>query len=260
MNIAVFSRVVVTGLLCALVVMTSACSPGGDTDEVDTHAVPSVADDEPLNHVDTSGADLGKAQFYGQTRSGEATYYRATGKGNCSFEASDDLMVAAINTKDYDTAAMCGAYLTVTGPEGEVIVRIVDRCPACKPGDLDLSKQAFERVAKTSDGRVPVTWQIVSGSVSGPVEYFYMDGTTRYWTAIQLRNHRWPISRLEILPAKAKEWLKVERRVYNYFVYPKPIAAGSLKVRVTSVTGEILEDELPEPTGGLLIQGKAQFQ
>lgn len=197
---------------------------------------------------------------FGELHTGETTYYRATGDGNCSFGTSDDLMVAAINSKDYADAAMCGAYLLITGPAGTVTARVVDRCPGCKPGGLDLSQQAFERIAAKGTGRVPVTWQITAGPVSGPIVYHYKDGSTRYWTAIQLRNHRWPIASLEIMPKGGGDWINVQRRPYNYFVYPGTIAAGPLRVRVKAVTGAVLEDELPEPKGGLLVQGAAQFQ
>lgn len=199
-------------------------------------------------------------QTYGEVHRGEATYYRATGEGNCSFDASDDLMVAALNTTDYSTAAMCGAYIAVSGPKGTVTVRVVDRCPGCKPGGLDLSRQAFERIADITDGRISVTWQVVAGALSGPVAYHYMDGTTRYWTAVQLRNHRWPVAGLEIMPSGAGEWIRIKRRAYNYFVHPRPIAAGPLRVRVISVMGEVLEDTLPEPAGEMLVQGAAQFR
>jgi expansin (peptidoglycan-binding protein) len=195
----------------------------------------------------------------GDVHAGEATYYRATGEGNCSFEAADDLMVAAINTRDYAKAALCGAFLRVSGPRGAVTVRVVDRCPGCGKGGLDLSRQAFARVADPADGRVPVTWQVVSGPVSGPVAYHYMDGTTRYWTAVQIRNHRWPIAALEILPKGRSRWIPVKRRRYNYFVYPRPIAAGPVRIRLKAVTGGVIEDVLPEPASGLLVQGGAQF-
>lgn len=202
---------------------------------------------------------LEPAPTFGKAHRGVATYYAATGKGNCSFEASEDLMVVALNTADYADAALCGGYLNVAGPEGKVTVRVVDRCPGCKTGGLDLSKQAFKQIASLSRGRVPVTWQVVAGAVAGPVEYHYMEGSTRYWTAIQVRNHRWPIASLAIKPKASAEWLPVKRRRYNYFVYPRPIASGKVKVRLTAVTGTVLVDELPEPAGGLSIQGHSQF-
>ena len=190
---------------------------------------------------------------------GTATYYRATGKGSCSFDANSDLMVAAINPKDYASASMCGAYVSVTGPQGSVVVRITDVCPGCKEGSLDLSTQAFNRIASKSAGRVSVTWQIVPDTASGPVSYRYKESSTRYWTAIQVRNHRWPIASLEIRPNGSTDWLRLERKTYNYFTNSNRIPAGPLRVRVTGLTGEVLEDGLPEPKGGLVVPGAAQF-
>ncbi len=191
---------------------------------------------------------------------GEATYYPANGKGSCSFDASKDLMVAAINSRDYAGATMCGAYLAVTGPKGTVTVRITDLCPGCKQEALDLSKAAFSRIASRGTGRVPVTWRLVAGPATKTVEYLYKNSSTRYWTAIQVRNHRWPITTLEIKPKDSNGWIRLERRPYNYFVYSKTIPAGPLHVRVTALTGDIIEDELPEPKSGLRVHGSVQFQ
>lgn len=196
----------------------------------------------------------------GASHSGEATFYEATGEGNCSFDASTDLMVAAMNKSDYAAASMCGAYVAVTGPAGTVIVRITDKCPGCGQGDIDLSRQAFTKIADPAAGRVPITWQIVAGPISGPVAYRYKESSSRYWTAIQVRNHRLPISKLEIMPKGRTDWITVKRRAYNYFVYPTPIAAGPVRVRVTALTGDTLLDMLPEPQSDLLVQGNAQFQ
>lgn len=193
-------------------------------------------------------------------RSGDGTFYGATGAGNCSFDASpQDLMVAAMNQTDYAGSAICGAYVHATGPKGSVTVRIVDRCPECRPGDIDFSAEAFARIADPAAGRVPITWQVVAGDVSGPVSYRYKDGSTRFWTAIQVLNHRVPIASLAIRPSGASDWIAVPRLDYNYFVHPTPIAAGPLQVRVTASTGAVLLDTLPEPAGGITVAGQAQF-
>jgi expansin (peptidoglycan-binding protein) len=103
-------------------------------------------------------------------RTGEGTYYNADGTGNCSFDPSpEDLMVAAMNHADYDNAALCGAFIEVIGPKGRVVVRIVDRCPECARGDVDMSPQAFARIADLSAGRVPIRWRIVSLALTGPI-------------------------------------------------------------------------------------------
>ena len=194
------------------------------------------------------------------THTGEGTFYGATGQGNCSFDASpDNLMVAAMNQTDYAGSAACGEFVEVSGPKGKVTVRITDRCPECKPGDIDLSEQAFARIADPVAGRVPISWHMVHGDLSGPVAYRYKEGSTRFWVAIQVRNHRLPITGLEIKPSGSASWITVERLDYNYFVRPVAIAPGPLDVRVTALGGATLLQTLPEPQGGLVVQGTAQF-
>ena len=93
---------------------------------------------------------------------GEATYYNADGTGACGLPASPgDLNVAALNGEQY-AKSWCGKCALVTGPKGTVKVRIVDLCPGCARGDLDLSKQAFAVLAALSDGRVKIRWHTVA--------------------------------------------------------------------------------------------------
>lgn len=93
---------------------------------------------------------------------GEATYYAADGTGACGFAASpNDLNVAALNGDQYQKS-WCGKCVLVKGPNGSVKVRIVDLCPGCAHGDLDLSKQAFTAIAALSAGRVKITWHTVT--------------------------------------------------------------------------------------------------
>lgn len=94
--------------------------------------------------------------------SGEATYYATGGAGACGLKPrANDLMVAAMNKPQY-AKSVCGKCAQVTGPKGTTVkVRIVDLCPGCRRGDLDLSKQAFGAIAALSTGRVRITWHFV---------------------------------------------------------------------------------------------------
>ena len=173
--------------------------------------------------------------------SGEGTYYSADGTGNCSFDASpDDLMVAALNGPDYQTAALCGACLAVTGPNGAVTVRVVDKCPECQHGDLDLSPQAFQVLSPLAAGRIPITWRQVACDVTGPIAYHFKDGANAYWTAIQIRNHRYPIAKLEAMQGDA--YAALPRLDYNYFVQESGLGPGPYMLRVTDTRGHVVED------------------
>jgi expansin (peptidoglycan-binding protein) len=195
----------------------------------------------------------------GESQDGIATWYDADGSGNCSFDPSPvDLDVAALNTPQYAGAAMCGACLQVDGPSGSVTVRVVDRCPECASGHVDLSRQAFEKIAKLGDGRVSVKWKPVSCALSGNVGYHYKDGSSEYWTAIQVRNHRLPVKQLEV--RKGTEWVALPREPYNYFVAKSGVGPGPVTVRITASDGQTLEDTLTPAASDVAVVGSGQFR
>ena len=108
------------------------------------------------------GSDASRDAAGSVDYSGEATYYAADGTGACGLKASpNDLLVAAMNKSQY-SKSRCGQCVLVTGPKGTVKVRIVDLCPGCANGDLDLSEQAFAAIASLSAGRVKITWHVVT--------------------------------------------------------------------------------------------------
>jgi expansin (peptidoglycan-binding protein) len=201
-------------------------------------------------------------------RSGRATYYDANGDGNCMFGPSPgDLMVAAISHEDYGNpdpdagpaAVYCGAYVEVTGELGTVVVRIVDKCPdaLCESGHLDMSPQAFEKVAPIHKGIVPITWRVISPELGRPVAYHIKPGSNQWWTAIQVRHHRNPIVRLEYRNAEGA-WVEMQRQDYNYFV-GQSMGVGPYTLRVTDSYGNTLIDSgIPLAENGET-SGAAQF-
>jgi expansin len=191
--------------------------------------------------------------------SGIATYYDATGDGACMFGASpEDLMVAAMNAAEYNNASYCGAYVHVIGSQGEVTVRIVDLCPECKAGHLDLSQEAFAQIDELPLGRVNITWQLVSPEISGPIAYHFKDGSNQWWTAVQVRNHRNPIAKLEYLTDGV--WVNVPRTSYNYFVQTNPgMGTGPYTFRVTDWYGNVLTDSGIQHVENGTVSGVSQF-
>lgn len=209
-------------------------------------------DDKPRPLDATACARLGD-------HTGEATFYDADGSGSCSFEKSpDDLMVAALNGDDWDGSARCGACALVFGPAGKVVVRIVDKCPGCEKGDLDLSREAFAVIADPKLGRVPIRWALVGCDVDGPVRYRFKDGSSPHWTAFQVRNHRHRIASIEARPAGG-EWRPIRRELYNYFVTPKGLGEGPIAIRITDVHGQTIEDEGITPGDATEVAGASQL-
>ncbi|WP_405969391.1 expansin EXLX1 family cellulose-binding protein [Streptomyces sp. NBC_00988] len=176
----------------------------------------------------------------GTTYKGVATAYEAgDGDGACLFGPSDDMMIAAMNTTDYETSRACGAYVRVHAANGaSITVRITNECPLpCAPGQLDLSRQAFAELADLKVGRIPISWNLVSPSTSRTVSIRYKTGSNPYWCAIQVIGHRNPVARLDVRTSGG--WRQLPRTAYDYFVSADGSGCGST-IRITDVYGEQL--------------------
>jgi expansin len=193
----------------------------------------------------SGGGSSSGSIFSGEVKKGIATYYDADGSGNCSFDASpNDLDVVALNFPEYAKSAACGGCLNVKGPIGEVTVRVVDSCPGCNQGHLDLSEQAFVKVAEKKAGRVDITYQAVACNVSGNMSYHFKDGSSKFWTAIQIRNHRIPVTKVEY--KKGGAFVEMKRADYNFFIDDKGVGdqPNGLTLRITGADTKSVEDTI----------------
>ena len=198
--------------------------------------------------------------FSSEQVSGIATFYDATGDGACSFGKSSDLDVAAFDDADFAKSAICGACFDVSGPKGKVTLRIVDRCPGCQSHHMDLSASAFAKIADPVDGRVNITYQAVECKTPAVMSYQYKDGSHQFWTAIQIRDHRVPIAKVEA--KKNGAWEELTRTTYNYFLDDKGIKDDPIALRITSTDGQVVEDSMPgaATNGGKEFAGTVQFK
>lgn len=136
--------------------------PSGEADPDGTKALEDGGDfdDDSAEEASADGAttDAGPDARSETEYSGEATYYYTTQMGACGIPTPPDDLVAAINDEQY-SKENCGRCVGVEGPNGSVVVRIIDKCPGCDFGDLDLSDTAFTQIAEKSAGRVKITWK-----------------------------------------------------------------------------------------------------
>ncbi|KAJ1927650.1 hypothetical protein IWQ60_002753 [Tieghemiomyces parasiticus] len=104
----------------------------------------------------------------GEEFTGDGTYYSpSVGTGACGWDNSDSEKVVALNAPQFgegnpNSNSNCGKMVNIKGPKGEVQAKIVDKCPVCKSGDLDMSPGAFDEIADEADGRVSITWSFAS--------------------------------------------------------------------------------------------------
>lgn len=129
----------------------SAKVEGGVTPTADGGSAPPTATDGG------GGSDAA----LGTEMSGEATYYDPTGTSACGVKGTATSPYAAMNAAQYKKAD-CGKCVSVTGPKGTTVVSVVDKCPGCKAGDLDLGTSAFAKIANLSAGRVKIKWHFVA--------------------------------------------------------------------------------------------------
>jgi expansin (peptidoglycan-binding protein) len=190
---------------------------------------------------------------------GEATFYGGDGSGNCCFPATpNNRMIGAMNNTDYDESYSCGACVEVTGPSGTIDIRITDQCPECKPGDIDLSDTAFAKIAAPERGRVSISWRLIPCPVTGPIVYHFKNGSNPWWTAVQIRNHRYPLLRF-VYKTSGTEFSDVSRTDYNYFVKTDGMGHGPYIFQITDLHGHALVDTIISPPDSGDVPGSAQF-
>ncbi|KAG2205048.1 hypothetical protein INT46_010064 [Mucor plumbeus] len=95
--------------------------------------------------------------------SGDATFY-SVGLGSCGDTNSDSELVAALSEELMGTGSdgsYCGKSITIKGKSGKsVTVKVVDSCPSCGKGDIDLSPTAFKKLGSLDTGVLPITWSL----------------------------------------------------------------------------------------------------
>ena len=198
----------------------------------------------------------------GTVHSGEATFYGGGYEGGCAMldPVSKDYWITAMNLPDYNCAELAGAYLEVTGELGTINVLVTDLLPEGKKGDLDLYTDAFPLIAPAEKGRVPVTWKIVplDTAADAPLSYKYKVGSTEFWCAVQVRNHRYPIETLEYLNSDGA-FVKLPRRNFNYFEAQSGLGKGPFTFRITDIYGQVVIDEDIPFTPDEMQDGHVQF-
>ncbi|WP_346776024.1 expansin EXLX1 family cellulose-binding protein [Micromonospora sp. HNM0581] len=171
---------------------------------------------------------------------GKATFYDLGGSGgNCSYPAAPaDGNYVALGPAEYAAGAACGGYLDVTGPKGSVRVMVLDKCPECAPGHLDLSRDAFARIADPVRGVVDVSYRSVADPpLSGPLTFRIKEGASQWWFAVLVAGHGNPLRAVEVRQGSSGPWREAARESYNYWLIDSGAGPGPYQIRVTDTRG-----------------------
>ena len=195
----------------------------------------------------------------GAQTSGEATHYELAsgGMGNCSYPSPPaGQFYVALPPSEYGSSAACGSYLQVSGPDGSVTVEVVDQCPECQAGHIDLSEQAFAKIAPLSAGLVPVTYRTLADPpLPAPLSMLVKTGSSAYWLALLPINNGNPLATVAVSQGSGG-WQELSRTTYGYWLASSGAGPGPFSVRLTdslghqaTVHGITISPGVVQPTG-----------
>ncbi|ETL37849.1 hypothetical protein L916_10509, partial [Phytophthora nicotianae] len=110
---------------------------------------------------------------------GDGTAYTLgdTSSGNCNMMSALNFATtdyAALNNEQWSGLQNCGRCAEVSCADKRcadqtksVVVQILDRCPECKHGDLDLSPSVFKTLTGSHPSRYTIKWKFVDCPVAG---------------------------------------------------------------------------------------------
>jgi expansin len=194
-----------------------------------------------------------------QPYQGRATFFDAAnpagGLGNSGFDipTQDQLhKVVAINNIQWNGSEASGAFMEVSGPKqrdgaASIIVQVTDQLAERADG-MDMSAEAFAMVADPTDGIVNINYQLVGPPDDYVTAYGHkigdgivvetIAGTSSYYAATRLNNHRYPIESVELIEEDG-DLVQLNRESDNRFVmegnYP---LNGVQDLLVTDIFGQ----------------------
>ena len=167
-----------------------------------------------------SNAKLSSDLDLGKTYQGRATFYDAAnpagGKGASGYDnltGSNLAGITAINNVQWNGSEASGAFLEVSGPKqregaAPIVVQVSDLLYERADG-LDLSGEAFAKVADPVDGVVNIEYEMIGPGDNFKTPYGYTIGqgivaegipeSNPYYGAVRLNNHRYPIESVKLL-------------------------------------------------------------
>ncbi|GAA3290167.1 hypothetical protein Dvina_26920 [Dactylosporangium vinaceum] len=163
---------------------------------------------------------------------GSASYYTAGRNGMCNLGTPADGAYAAVGNAELAGGRNCGTLLDVTGPNGTTRVQIVDLCPGCPAGKLDLGKGAFQKIGSLSAGIIPVTYATVRDPQVGPLRVKVKGGAGYSSLSVVVDNHGNPLSTVEL--QQGDGFVALRRGEDNTWTGPSGLS-GTIALRISDV-------------------------
>jgi len=204
-----------------------------------------------------SNESLSSELSLGQSYQGRATFYDAAnpvgGKGNSGYDIPYGNLegITAINNVQWNGSEASGAFLKVSGPKqregaAPIVVQVTDQLWERADG-LDLSAEAFARVADPVDGVVNIDYELISPGDNFQTPYGYTIGqgivaegiseSNPYYGAVRFNNHRYPIESVELLEEDGSK-TSLQRGGDNRFTIENGGIYGAQDFVLTDIFGQ----------------------
>lgn len=243
----------------------------GEAPGVVTEPVPPPRPEPPEPIVGQCNADIGK-KYDGNGSVTWYTFSQGSKEVNCSYaitgnnpdkvahiKTGEGRYFGAMNTADYNSAAVCGACVEVTRDGGrKVVITVVDQCPIktnpkCKTGHIDLSKEAFTQIGDTGEGYLgqgnggskgSISWKYVPCDVDPKLSFKLKDPSNKNWNEVLVQGHKYPLAEVTINGKKAT------RKAYNYWEPPNgEMGPEPFYVTVKDINGSTMTGQLTRSGG-----------
>ena len=112
---------------------------------------------------------------------------------------------------------------------------VVDSCPDCEAGHIDLSPEAFARIADPAAGSTKMTLTGVHNPMPAKdLSFKVKEGSQQWWLALLPIDHGNPLASVELKAGGG--WRSLSRSDYGYWI-AENAGTGPFTVRLTDVYG-----------------------
>lgn len=232
------------------------------------HEVTSAVDPDSVSMLATNTV-AAVAALYGGINAGKGTHIQVGEHdlGLCGYRYKwfpKDMPRVTVSAKDVDGSKACGMCIKVWGEgvrahklksETGKIFLVNNICDYCKKGNLGFA------LDETVRHNVDIFWKAVPCPVEKSIKYF-IEGSSEYYVKVKPFNFTYPVAKMELKGSKMAKWVVAKTPIPGYYEANSQSASLEfpLDVRVTSITGEVIEEKVIKLMNGKVQPGNKNAQ
>lgn len=145
----------------------------------------------------------------------------------------------AMNSEQWADGSTCGRCVRARCTDSQctnndfVTLYVVDKCPECKYGDLDMSIPAYKQVTGLWPNRLEIEWEwtTCAQDMTGSIHWDPKDGSNENWQAFYVSN---PAQALKSVMLNGKE---LQRQTFNFWVHSSSLGSAPYELEFVSLNG-----------------------